>query len=553
MIRSLVAPFLICVFLAPTWAAAGTPRHTVSREEAEELSPVAREALAGLQYLLNAQQIRQYLSLPSDDERAQWLDRLWLMNDPTPTTPANEMRTEHLIRVDFARKYFPSAKWPGWDRRGEVFIRYGAPDFRGKIWGEVTVKKFYPPGELWYYRRHDMLVSFEQSGKGNEYIYAVEPLGAAESITPDLAEYLLYDAGESLTDKIPQDLLEFYEPTQADEKYGALGETWRETEYLMSKPRELPENIDAIMNPNLANELPRDISEAFDKDRIQEVANNFEAAVEDTPTSYPFNFNREELPFFFGVDRFRGGEETNRVDVQIEVPVSVEKGDTLDETYRAEVVVWDANLAEVARAKRDIVVHAAPGGAEWANLVPTQTAFSLAAGYYRMAVSVRGEKSGRESSYRTSFSTEPFGPGLSLSDVLFARRIAPAENASAFTRGALEVIPHPYRAYSRTFAIPLYFEIYNLALDARGVSSYSIEYAIIRQSPKKQDFLERFRGTPAAVASSFEASSQGQNDTQHILLNAGNLAKGTYEILVTVKDNLSNEVAYRKGTFSIID
>jgi hypothetical protein len=321
----------------------------------------------------------------------------------------------------------------------------------------------------------------------------------------------------------------------------------------MSKPRDLPENIDAIMDPNLAYELPRDISAAFDKDRIQEVANNFQATVEDTPASYPFNFNREELPFFFGVDQFRAGEGTNRVDVNIEVPVSVDKGDTLDETYRAEVVVWDAKLSEVARRHREIVVHAAPGGAEWANLIPTQTVFSLPSGYYRMAVSCRGEKSGRESSYRTSFSADAFGSRLAVSDILFARRIAPAENVSIFTRGPLEVIPHPYRAYSRTFAMPLYFEIYNLALDERGVSSYSIEYAIIRQSSKKQDLLERFRATPAEVASRFESSSQGEHDTQHILVKVENLAKGTYEILVTVKDNLSNEAAYRKGTFSIID
>jgi GWxTD domain-containing protein len=552
MIRSLVAAALL-FWLAPSPGIAGTPRHQVSREEAQRLSPSAREVLAGLQYLLNAQQIRQYMSLSSDEERAKWVDRFWLLNDPTPTTPENEMRTEHLIRAGLSREYFASRDWPGWDRRGEVFIRYGAPDFRGKIWGEVTIKKFYPPGELWYYRRHDMLVSFEQSGKGNEYIYAVEPLGAAENITPDLAEYLLYDTNESLAEKIPQDLLEFYEAPATDDRYRTLGDTQRETEYLMSKPRDLPENIDAIMSPNLAYELPRDISAAFDKDRIQEVANNFEATVEDTPTSYPFNFNREELPFFFGVDQFRGGEGTNRVDVQIEVPVSVEKGDTLEETYTAEVVIWDANLAEVARRQREIVVHAAPGGAEWANLIPTQTVFSLRAGYYRMAVSVRGENSRRESSYRTSFSADSFAPRLALSDILFARKIAQAENVSIFTRGALEVIPHPYRAYSRTFAIPLYFEIYNLALDARGVSSYSIEYAIIRQSSKKQDFLERFRGTPAEVASRFESSSQGENDTQHILVRADNLAKGSYEILVTVKDNLSNQVAYRKGTFSIID
>jgi GWxTD domain-containing protein len=550
--RGLVILCLVLLSL-PTAGKTGEPRHAVSREEVAKLSPDARDVLAGLQYLLNSQQVRQYLSLPTDEDRARWVDRFWQLNDPTPTTPENEMRDEHLIRVALAKQYFSSPEWPGWDRRGEVFIRYGAPDFRGKIWGEVTVRKFYPPGELWYYRRHDMLVSFEQSGKGNEYIYAVQPLGAAENISTELADYLLYDSNESLTKKIPQDLLEFYTAPEVNERYRMLGEPEKETAYLKAKPRELPENIDAIMDPQLAYELPKDVSAVFEKDRIEKSANNFEATLEDNPVSYPFNFDRKELPFFFGIDQFRGGEGINRVDVQIEVPVSVEKGDTLEETYRADVVIWNANLEEVARGEREIVVHAAPGGAQWANLIPTQKAFSLGKGYYRMAVSVRGEKSGRESSYRTSFSAESFGPTLSVSDILFARRIAPTGTASIFARGALEVIPHPYRAYSKTFPIPLYFEVYNLALDGRGVSSYSIEYRIIRAPSKKNDFLERFRSTPPEVSSRFESSGQGEDETQHILVDTKNLSKGVYEILITVTDNLSAEVAYRKGTFSIID
>lgn len=552
MIRRLLVAALVLMAL---WGPgdAGTPRYKISKQDVERLSPAMRDLFGGLQYIINGHQTRQFLSLPGDADRAEWLDRFWKLNDPTPTTPENEMRTEHLVRVGLARQFFPSRSWPGWDKRGEVFIRYGAPDFRGKIWGEVTVRKFYPPGELWYYRRHEMLVSFEQSGKGGEYIYAVEPLGAAENISPDLADYLLYDTSEGLAKKIPQDLLEFYTAPVKDGTFRTLGEPAKEAEYLMSKPRELPENIDAIMDPNLPLQLPGDISAAFEKEKIEEAANNFEATIEDVPSSYPFNFNRKELPFFFAVDQFRGGKETNRVDVQIEVPVSVESGDTLEETYRAEVVIWDANLAEVARREKEIVVRAAPGKTEWANLIPTQTVFSVARGYYRMAVSVRGENSGRESSYRTSFSSESFEPRLSVSDILFARKIAPTDNTSIFARGPLEVIPHPYRGYSRTFPIPLYFEIYNLAPDERGVSSYSVEYRIIRQPSKKKDFMERFRGTPPEVASRFESSGYGEHDTQHILVRADNLAKGTYEILVTVTDNLTNAAAYRKGTFSIVD
>ena len=235
------------------------------------------------------------------------------------------------------------------------------------------------------------------------------------------------------------------------------------------------------------------------------------------------------------------------------MPVSIESGDTLEETYRAEVVIWDATFAEVARRQKEIVVRAAPGKTEWANLIPTQTVFSVGRGYYRMAISVRGENSGRESSYRTSFSAESFEPRLSLSDILFARKIAPTDNTSIFARGPLEVIPHPYRAYSRSFPIPLYFEIYNLGLDQRGVSSYSIEYKIIRQSGEKTAFMERFRGTSPIVASRFESSGYGEHDTQHIQVRTENLAKGTYDILITVTDNLANAEAYRKASFTIVD
>lgn len=551
MTRAFTLGLLLC---AACWAAqAQAPAPKVSREDVEKLTPGMRAAFSGLQYLLNAHQARQFLSLADDEERSEWIERFWLTNDPTPTTPQNEMRTEHLVRVGLAREYFPSRNWPGWDRRGEVFIRYGPPDFRGKIWGEVTVRRFYPPGELWYYRRHDMLVSFQQSGGADEYTYAINPLGDAEKISPDLAEYLLYDTSEGVAAKIPQDLLEFYAPTKRDEVYRTLGDPVTEGRYLMSKPRELPENIDALMDPNLAAELPADISAVFHKEKIREVANNFEAVLEETPASYPFNFKREELPFFFGVDRFRGGESTNRVELQIEVPVSVAAGESVEETYEARAVVWDSKLNEVTRATRDIVLHASPGDAAWANLLPTQMVFSLENGYYRLAVSVRGAKSGRESSYRTSFSTEAFGPELALSDIVFARRIAPTEEASMFTRGALEVVPHAYRVYSRSFPVPLYFEIYNLALDPRGVATFKIEYRIIPQSPGKKSILKRFAETPPIVASEFESSAYDRHEPQYISVRTENLPKGPYEVLVTVTDNLSNQTAYRKGTFSIVD
>jgi GWxTD domain-containing protein len=551
MIRALLSISVLSVVLSVSEA--GAPKAVLSGADLDRLSPGMRSVLSGLQYLLNAHQIQQFMSLPGDEERNEWIERFWQINDPTPTTAENEMRTEHLVRVGLAAEYFPSKKWPGWDKRGEVFIRYGLPDFRGKIWGEVTVRRFYPPGELWYYRRHDMLVSFQQTGADGEYKYAIDPLGAAQNISPDLAEFLLYDTGEGLAGKIPQDLLEFYTAPQRDEVYRTLGDPVAEADYLMSKPRELPENIDALMDPNLPYELPKDISSVFQKDKITDIATNFESVLEDNPVSYPFNFNREELPFFFAVDRFRGGENSNRVELQVEVPVNVQGGETLEERYQVRAVVWDSQFNEVARSERDIVLHAEPGTAEWADLLPTQMAFSVGAGYYRLAVSVRGERSGRESSYRTSFWSEDFDLGLALSDIVFARKIAPTEESSIFTRGALEVVPHAYRVYGRAFPIPIYFEIYNLALDPRGVATFKVEYRIVPRSDDKKSLGERFAGAPPVVASEFESSSYGAHEPHYIFVGTENLRKGSYEVLITVTDNLSNQTAYRKGAFSIVE
>jgi hypothetical protein len=191
--------------------------------------------------------------------------------------------------------------------------------------------------------------------------------------------------------------------------------------------------------------------------------------------------------------------------------------------------------------------------AQWANLLPTQMVFSLERGYYRMAISVEDRESGRSSSYKTTFSCDPFGPDLSVSDILFARKITPTESASIFTRGALEVIPHPVRAYSRSFALPLYFEIYDLGLDERGVSSFTVEYRIIPHLKEKKLFWDRFGETATIASSEFESSGYSDHEVQHILVRADNLNRGSFDILVTVTDTLTGAVAYRKGTFSIVD
>ncbi|MDH3215225.1 MAG: GWxTD domain-containing protein [Candidatus Krumholzibacteria bacterium] len=546
-----VLALLGLVFHSAGWS--GQPRYKIGKADVERLSPQLQETFAGLQYLLTPYQIRHFMSLDTDEDRVQWIELFWKQSDPTPTSPKNEMKVEHTIRAKLAKQFYKSKKWPGWDKRGEVFIRYGPPDYRGKIWGSVGVNKMQPPGELWYYRRHDMLVSFQNFGLQGEYIYSIDPLGIASKISPEFAEFLIYDTSESLTRKIPQQYLEYYSaPAYSEVPPSAID--GRAEGFRLSKPRELDDDIDAVMDPDRVDMLPNDVASVFHKDKIQKIANNFEIALEETPSAYPFNFEEEKLPFYFAVDQFRGGTATNRIDVSVELPVSIESGGmAAQETFQAELVVWDSRYQEVSRQETSIVLRATPEVSKWSSLLPTQIVLSLPRGYYRMGISMRGLGSGRHSSYRTTFTCEPFADDLGISDILFARSIDALEKPSIFARGPLEVVPHPLRAYGRSFPMPIYFELYNLTLDDRGVSSYTLEYKIVPHKREKKSFRERFEKSTPVVASKFQSSGFSRTEPQHIFVHMDNLKKGSYDLLITLTDDVTGQVTFQKGTFSLVD
>jgi GWxTD domain-containing protein len=552
--RLIVASLATLLVVLSAGVCAGAKEYKVSRVELDRMSTEMRETFAGLQYLLNPYQTRQFLSLPSDVQRVAWIERFWSQRDPSPTTPENEMEIEHNIRVKLARDAYSSKKWPGWDKRGEVFIRYGPPNYRGKVWAEINVQGMDPPGELWFYTRHNMLVSFQNFGLKGDFIYSIDPLGPTEKFSPELTEFLLYDTDTALSQQIPQQYLEYYSAPA----YAAVPvtvEPGREEAFRMARPRELDPGIDALMDPDRIDTVPNNIMNVFQQDEIREVANNFEIVLEETPSSYPFNFEQKELPFYFAVDQFRGGPETNRVDISIELPIVIdnESESRGDETYHAEAVIYDADYNEIARRETDIVVRADADVTDWSSLIPSQLRVGLPRGYYRMGISVEGQTSERSSSYRTAFSCEPYDVSLSISDILFARSIAKTENPSIFTRGPIEVVPHPVRAYSRSFAMPIYFELYNLTLDDRGVSSYTIDYRIIPHSARKKDFWDRFEGSSTVVSSTFQSSGVSPHETQYLYLNMENLKKGTYDFLITLTDDITQQTVFQRGTFSLVD
>jgi GWxTD domain-containing protein len=270
MVTRLRVVFFLAAAIAVASAAgvrAGKPEFAIKSDSVRRLSPPMQRKIAGLQYLLNPYQLRQFFSLPTDSLRQRWIQSFWDTADPTPATPENEMRIEHEIRVDVASRMFANKQWPGWDRRGEIFIRYGPPDYCGKVHAEVTARKVHPPGELWFYRRHLMVIQFEDFNLNGRYDYAIKPLGLARDTDPELIEFLLYDTEQALQSQIPTDLLSFYRDPEIVEEAITDWTPLHETLYGVQleqvrqpRLRGTTEGMDEIANPDTKTMVPNNPS-----------------------------------------------------------------------------------------------------------------------------------------------------------------------------------------------------------------------------------------------------------------------------------------------------
>lgn len=77
-------------------------------------------------------------------------ESFWRKKDPTPTTPANEVKHEFYRRVRLANANFKFMGWEGWrSDRGRILIRYGEPD---QVDDHTMVMGGRPYQEWHYYR-----------------------------------------------------------------------------------------------------------------------------------------------------------------------------------------------------------------------------------------------------------------------------------------------------------------------------------------------------------------------------------------------------------------
>ncbi|MEM8601036.1 MAG: GWxTD domain-containing protein [Bacteroidota bacterium] len=122
-------------------------------------------AISQLRYIAKDRDVRAIEQAPTQEERLTRFVAFWERRDPTPGTRRNERMEEYYYRVHFANENYSRFRENGWNTdRGEVFVRFGEPDFVE----EHTFNYNVEPYEIWYYNRLGRRFIFvDEKGFGN--------------------------------------------------------------------------------------------------------------------------------------------------------------------------------------------------------------------------------------------------------------------------------------------------------------------------------------------------------------------------------------------------
>jgi GWxTD domain-containing protein len=177
---------LVIIFFASLFAEGQT------KVKPRDLAPQYQEWLKLTTYIIKDKELDVFLSLTNDRDRDRFIEAFWKIRDPTPETPENEFKQEHIKRFQEASKRFRrrSAR-EGWmTDQGRIWIILGKPSSTEDIAGSNDIY----PCEIWSYYgdvnkgmpTHFSLVFFQWRGAGEYKLYDPLSDGPAKLLVASL-------------------------------------------------------------------------------------------------------------------------------------------------------------------------------------------------------------------------------------------------------------------------------------------------------------------------------------------------------------------------------
>jgi GWxTD domain-containing protein len=423
--------------------------------------------------------------------------------DATPVTPENERREEHFRRVGCARERFPSPWPPWWDDRGELLIRYGAPDSRATFIGGEDG----PNREVWHYDRLHLAFELEDVQLSDEF---------------------------RLTLQRGREIRRFDQGRETAIDFGVPIRPWGSND-----PSPTDFGVPDFQGRQAASDFRRLV------DRGAQTLAAY-------PEIYLHDYGGEWLPVAFDAVGFASSEPGL---TRLEVHTGIRAGDL---TFERKDGLWTAVLdveavaktpdyREVARTRKLTRDRRESVDDLQDRLVLDGTALLLEPGTYRLAIAVRDTTSRRIGTFQREVEVPAFPPGtLAVSGIQTAFRIGSAEPGAPFRKGDLQVAPWPLTKFPRGRDVHLYFEIYGLTPSPAGDVLFAVDMLLQPRGPEKSGWFGTSKGRArTGVATSWEGRGRGPVAREHFALETGTIGPGTFDLRITVTDRVGEAVAER--------
>ena len=515
-------------------------------------------------------EVRAYAST-TPETREAFLRSFWLRKDPFKTSGGAMRRSEHYRRAWHARSFYGKKEWP-WDRRGEIYIRYGEPDYRSSS-REINAQV-----PLDVQRLQDMMAYqlYGEKALSMTFVGPVYPIRNARTVEETLKHTDYQTSSKPIETFTETDTgLEFYKPVSAGSDFSTHPwETWIYTDVdggmeIAFTDEFYSGRYDYAPIPTLSGRDIDNLTAQADGRMTRMVSrlNQLSPAARIDRLSYkePERFDisyLEPLDFYYETLTFRGDENEIDVQVNIAIPIDAVALPTDHDTtivVERRVALFTDRETDLQRRRQQLAIPISDAGRGKGLLAVDRVDMAARPGEYQLAIEASRTETEMLQVYRQTISLPDYhGDKLILSDIQIAKRVKETEEASRskFARGGWDILPAPARAFPPGAPLFVYFEIYNLTRDTFGNTRYEVAYEVRAKSLKTEGspatFLPRIRKrTGESIEVRYEQLGTETTVNDFVELDLAQARPGAYVLTMNVKDLNSGEVTRREGAFRV--
>ncbi len=565
----------------------------------QTLSETEQAYYRDITFLASKQQIETYNQTP-EEKRPAFLKQFWAKRDFDLLTEVNERLIEHYRRVWYARTHFSRSQIP-WDARGEIYVRYGDPDYRA--YSDRQNPDMNPA--VTQIKERLALALYGPESLDETFVGPVYPVRSNQSFVGvlDPASIRYVDEGGNLLSE--DALLDAASEGTTDEVNESLQATSAFQNFLQSQMR--PENAHhyrPVTSQGDMTIVPWEtwiytrISEGIEITFTDELGKGLYGyapipdfpeeegsiglhrfsqyvyyapqaiaarTVADIPEYYRPGGPMSGLEFSYDFADFRADSGQTRLEVYYAIAPSemgtIASGDTSTILADCAIVLTDTAYTHIYREEIPLRYRVI-GHRKWPEdaFIPNLLSLDIPSGDYLLTVQLNDAVAERKGIYRHRIRVEPYGPDvLQISDIQLSWNISDRGGDAKFRKGDVWVVPMTTRAYQENQSAYAYYELYNLSRDHFGQTRYRITYTIGSEDPKRPFNLVRSsfsaltklfqREQKTQVRVSFDQTATETSPIGYFELSLKKVRPGYNRLTVTVEDLNNDQTATKEILF----